>query len=144
MAITYGHILNFKGADATKNGYIALNTHTSHKFGNTPTKIIRSYHPDACGQRHMMDSRYIAVIFVQLSHKRHPVARPLGPGVGWGLGVPSFSNCLRLSLSFCMQYRVILDCAISRVYNTRIHYITNKKTFRAGNKQSYPTVYRVG
>ena len=58
--------------------------------------FMRSFHPCSCRQCYIVHPRYITGIFVQISHKRRPIAHPWGRGMG-DLGVQSLSNLLILS-----------------------------------------------
>ena len=56
---------------------------------------------------------YNVVNFLPNSHKRHPIAHPLGPGMGYILWVQTMIYTLPQSLQWCMQYHVILDCVVT-------------------------------
>ena len=57
--------------------------------------------------------RYNAVDFLQIHHKRHPIARPLGRGMGCLLLIGIYIQILPQSLQWCVQYHVILDRVIT-------------------------------
>ena len=54
---------------------------------------------------------YNTVKFLQNIHKRHPIARPLGRGMGCILWVQTLIDILPPFLQWCAQYYVILDRA---------------------------------
>ena len=57
--------------------------------------------------------RYNAVNFLKNIHKRHPIARPLGRGMGCLLGIHHLSDILPEFLQSFMQYLAILDRVIT-------------------------------
>ena len=72
-----------------------------------------------------MRCHYNAVNYIQIQHKRHSIARPLGQGI---LGVQSLMYILSQSPHRCVQYHVILDRVITALdchwmgfYNNRRH-----------------------
>ena len=58
-------------------------------------------------------ARYIAVIFLRITHEKHPIARPLGRGMGCDLQVQSLTEVLPLLLLGCVLNRVVYDRDIS-------------------------------
>ena len=60
-----------------------------------------------------MRCRYNAVNFLKNIHKRHPIARPLGWGMGCLLVIHHLSDILPEFLQSFMQYFTILDCVIT-------------------------------
>ena len=61
-------------------------------------------------------SSYIAIIFLWRFHERHPIAHPSGRVMGCRSWMQSLAKVVSLH-SFCVYYRVIEDCDISRVYS---------------------------
>ena len=57
--------------------------------------------------------RYNSVNFLQNSHKRCSIARPLGRGMEWLLWVQTLINIPPQSQQWCMHYHVILNRAIT-------------------------------
>ena len=60
--------------------------------------------------------RYNAVSFPQITHNRHPIARPWGRGTGWLLWVQAVINVLPRSLQWCMRYCAILHRVITALH----------------------------
>ena len=57
--------------------------------------------------------RYNAINFIKNIHKRHPIARPLGRGMGRLLWIQPLIDILPQFLRWCMQYLVIFDRVIT-------------------------------
>ena len=62
---------------------------------------------------HTVRCHYYPVSFLQSHHKIHPIACPLGWGMGCLLWVQYLIYILYQSPQWCAQYRVILDCIIT-------------------------------
>ena len=60
--------------------------------------------------------RYNAVNFLTNIHKRHPIARPLGRGMGCLLWIQRLIDTLSQFLQLFMQYLTILDRAITALH----------------------------
>ena len=63
-------------------------------------------------------SRYIVVSFPQTTQKRRPISRPKGRGMGHLLWFHNLNKVVALFHLYCVQYRAIFHCDISRVYGT--------------------------
>ena len=73
----------------------------------------------------MVHSRYLAVSFLQRTQKRPPIARPYGRAMVGLFRVHNLNTVLAFFLSYCVQYRVILDRYISILYHKCIYHCHN-------------------
>ena len=62
--------------------------------------------------------RYNAVNFLQIPHRRNPIASPSGRGMGYLLWVQPLIYILPHFLQWCVQYHVILDRVIMALDST--------------------------
>ena len=58
------------------------------------------------------------VNILQITHNRHPIARPWGRAMGCLLWVQSLFYVLPLSQHYCIQYIAMFDCVTTPLYCT--------------------------
>ena len=77
--------------------------------------LLAGYH------RYTVQCRYNAVNFLSNPHKIHPIAHPLGRGMGCILWLQTVIYTLPQSPQWCMQYHVTLDLVIMALDSIRSH-----------------------
>ena len=95
---------------------------TPSSYQRGPAGVVpchRSRHTGTGGHRPgTLRSRYLAVSFLQRTHKRCPIARPLRASYGASF-VSSLNKVWAFFLSHCVPYRVTFNCDVSRVCSIR-------------------------
>ena len=100
--------------------------HISHPDVNIPCHSSRlsnhqgKHYSVNCDLQYAVRSRYITAIFLQISHERHPIARPSG----WAMGCPSWVQGLIevYNCKCCVVH--IIELYIATIYITTIYITT--------------------
>ena len=78
------------------------------------------------GQPYIMRCHYNPIKFLQIPHKRHPIARQWGRNVGCFLWIQILIYVQLQYIEYCMQYHIVLD----HVIRSLDYIITERVVFR--------------